>query len=338
MRAAIVSPDPSATALRIARLPRPRPQPRWAVVRLRAAALNQLDRMMLQDRASLGRESVLGSDGAGVVHAIGRDVTTVAPGDEVVISPSLFWGDDPTHPGPDYEILGSPTDGTHAEYVVVPAANLAPKPTRLSWEEAAALPTAGVTAWRALVTRGGLTRGETVVVGAAGSGVGTFAVQIAKALGARVIAVTSEPRADMVRKLGADVVVLRTGDDLGSALADAARSADVALDPTGALWQPLAEALRPAGRLVVVGKAATDVGTLRVQILYWKQLDLRGSSMGSPADFAAFMDHVRGATWSPHVDSVFPLAQVADAYERLNAPARVGKVVLSPITPDQTQW
>ena len=337
MRAAIVSPDLSEPALRLARLPQPRPQAGWVRVRLHAAALNQLDHMMVQDRASLGRPSVLGSDGAGVVNAVGQGVTSVAPGDEVVISPSLFWGDDATHPGPDYEILGAPTDGTHAEFVVVPAANVAPKPGRLSWEQAAALPMAGMTAWRALVTRGRLSRGETVVVGAAASGVGTFAVQIAKALGARVIAVTSKPRADAVRELGADDVVLRTRGDFGSALADAAQGADVALDPSGALWQPLADALRPAGRLVVVGKAGADIGVLRVQSLYWKQLDVLGSSMGSPADFTAYLDHVSTATWSPRVDSVYPLERVADAYERLNAPTRVGKVVLDTRTVSATR-
>jgi NADPH:quinone reductase-like Zn-dependent oxidoreductase len=239
---------------------------------------------------------------------------------------SLVAGLAPSGP---VEILGSPTDGTHAELVMVPAENVVPKPERLSWAQAAALPMAGVTAWRALVSRGGLVSGETVIVGAASSGVGTCAIQIAKELGARVVAVTSANRADALRSLGADAVVLRTESGLSAALAQVAGNADLALDPTGALWQPFADALRPGGRLVAVGKMAADQAAIRVQSVYWKQLDIRGSSMGSPRDFDALMRHVATSAWSPVIDSAFPLERINDAYSRLDSPDRVGKVIIA---------
>lgn len=331
MKAAVVGTDPAASPLDVRDVPEPQPSGDLVVVRLMRAALNRLDAMMLENRTDEASGTIFGSDGAGIVTALGPDAETdIAIGDEVVISPSLYWGTDERIPGPYYEILGSPTHGTHAQYVAVPAANVHPKPAHLSWEQAAALPMAGVTAWRALITRGRLARGEIVVIGAASSGVGTLGIQIAAANGAQVVAITSSPeKAQEALTLGAASVVDRTSttfaDDLWRATDGRAH---VALDPTGALWQTFADVLRPGGRLVVVGKMATPVGELRVQSVYWKQLDVVGSSMGSPTDFAALLDHMNAHEWAPIVDSVYPLAQITDAYDRLDAPDRVGKVVL----------
>lgn len=330
MRAVVVSNEPAAAPLSVVDVPIPEPRPGWVRVRLYRAALNRLDAMTLDGRVELGRPSILGSDGAGVVDAVGGGVAGVDVGAEVVLSPSLWWGPDPQAPAAGYEILGSPTDGTHAEHVVVPAENVHPKPARLSMGEAAALPTAGLTAWRALVTRGRLTGGETVVVGAASSGVGTMAIQIAKGLGAQVVAITSSAdRTDGVRRLGADHVVLRTEPDFADRLTAAtAGRADLALDPTGALWQPLLQALRPGGRLVAVGRMAVEVAQARVQTVYWKQVDILGSSMGSPDDFRALLSHLEASTWRPAIDSTYPLDAIHDAYARLDHPERTGKVLL----------
>lgn len=330
MRAAVVSNDPTRTALSVADWPDPTARHGWALVRLKRAALNRLDAMMLQDRAELPGPSIFGSDGAGVVAGVGVGVRRLQLDDEVLISPSLRWGAQQEAPGEHYEILGSPTHGTHAEMVVVPVENLAPKPSRLTWDEAAALPLSGVTAWRALVTRGRLSPGETVIVAAASSGVGTSAIQIAAAIGARVVAISSsEEKLELARSIGAVATVLRNGADFARNLAAATPGGvDLALDPTGALWQPLLQAVRPGGRLVAVGKMASESATVRVQTVYWKQVDILGSSMGSPLDFAAFLEHVQKSSWTPVIDSVVPLEQIHAAYERLDAPDRVGKVVL----------
>ena len=329
MRAAVVSNDPQSAPLGLADVPTPEPRQGWVRVRLHRAALNRLDAMMIGRRGDLERPAIFGSDGAGVVDAVGSGVVDVEVGAAVVLSPSLWWGSDPQAPGPDYEILGSPTDGTHAEHVVVPAENVHPMPSRLSMSEAAALPMAGLTAWRALVTRGRLTAGETVVIGAASSGVGTMAVQIAKGLGAHVVAITSADKADSVRRLGADHVLRRTEDGFADRLAAATGGrADVALDPTGALWQPLLQALRPGGRLVAVGQMAAEVAAPRVQTVYWKQVDILGSSMGSPSDFAGLLAHLEVSDWAPAIDSTYPLHAIDDAYARLDHPDRTGKVLL----------
>jgi zinc-binding alcohol dehydrogenase/oxidoreductase len=330
MRAAVVSNDPGSTPLRVADIPIPEPRPGWVRVRLHRAALNRLDAMMVSQRLDLERPSILGSDGAGIVDAVGGGVVGAEVGAEVVLGPSLWWGPDPRAPGADYEILGSPTDGTHAEHVVVPAENVHPKPSRLTMAEAAALPMAGLTAWRGLVTRGRLSGGEKVVVGAASSGVGTMAVQIAKALGAHVVAITSAAdKADTIRQLGADQVLLRTEPDFVDQLTAATGGlADLALDPTGALWQPMLQALRPGGRLVAVGRMVAEVAQPRVQTVYWKQVDILGSSMGSPADLRRLLAHVETSGWAPAVDSTYPLQAIRDAYARLDHPARTGKVLL----------
>ena len=334
MRAAVVGTEPQEPPVRVMDVPRPRASGDWVVVRLERASLNRLDAMMLEQRTSEAPGAILGSDGAGVVHELGPDVPASrgwAAGDHVIVSPSLHWGLDERFPSPEYEILGSPTHGTHAEYVAVPAANLHAKPQHLTWEEAASLPMAGLTAWRALVTRGRLAEGETVLVGAASSGVGTAAIQIAAAAGARVVAVTaSGAKAAEALQLGAAATVDRTAADVADQLraATGGGHADLALDPTGTLWGPFVANLRSAGRLVVVGKMAAAVATLDVQSVYWKQVDVLGSSMGSPRDFDALLAQVRARRWAPRVDSVFPLREIGAAYARLDAAERVGKVVL----------
>lgn len=333
MRAAVIGTLQDEAPVSIREVPQPRTSGDWAVVRLKRASLNRLDAMMLEGRTSEAPGTIFGSDGAGVIHELGPDVPASsgwAVGDEVIISPSLNWGPDERFPADAYEILGSPTHGTHAEYVAVPAINLHAKPSHLSWEEAASLPMSGLTAWRALVTRGRLVKGETVVIGAASSGVGTAAIQIAAAAGARVVAVTaSAAKAQEAIDLGAAAVADRTAADFADQLAEATGGgADLALDPTGKMWGFFADALRPAGRLVVVGKMASPVATLHVQTVYWKQIDVLGSSMGTPQDFEALLVQVAASGWAPRVDSVYDLSDITAAYDRLDAPDRIGKVVL----------
>jgi zinc-binding alcohol dehydrogenase/oxidoreductase len=337
VKAAVVNPESSPVPVEVREVADPLPEAEYVVVRLERAALNRMDAMALADATKEPPGAILGSDGAGTVAAVGPQVQSAfAVGDEVIISPSINWGPDERAPGPDYEFVGSPR-GTHAELVAVPAVNLYPKPAHLTWEAASALPLAGVTAWRALMTRGRLRTGETVVIGAASSGVGALGIQMAAATGAHVVALTSGPdKAEALLELGATSVVDRTSSSfLNDLRRDTGGTADLALDPTGALWQTFADILRPGGRLVVVGLMVAPVAELDVRSVYWKQLDVLGSSMGSADDFAALVDHVDEHHWAPKVDSVFPLERVADAYERLDAPQRVGKVVLDVSTASQ---
>ena len=330
MRAAIVTPHLADPPVSVADWPDPTVPTGWVLVRVIRAALNRNDALWLEARDELPRPSVIGSDAAGVVAAVGDEVHGVSVGDEVIVLPSLWWGDREDAPGTGFQVLGFPTQGTHAELVAVPAENVSARPSRLSWEQAAALPLAAVTAWRALVTRGGLRSGETVVVTAASSGVGTYLVQIAAALGAHVVAVTSSAaKLETATRLGAADGVLR-GPRLDEELRRVVGAdADLVVDSTGAEWPVLVGALRRGGRLVSLGRTAAAQATVDVNDLFWRQISLLGTSMGSPRDFAALLEHVDQSTWVPMVEETLPLEDIRTAYERLDDPARVGKVVLA---------
>jgi zinc-binding alcohol dehydrogenase/oxidoreductase len=305
--------------LRHETVPDPVPGPGEVIVELRAAALNRRDLLVCGGTYPFPLPLTPGSDGAGVR----RDT-----GEEVVIYPSLDWGDREEAFGPEHQILGGPRDGTYAELVAVPAANVFPKPARLSWDEAAALPLAGLTAYRALFSRGRLRAGETVLVLGAGSGVSTFAVQLAAQAGARVLVTSSsDEKIERSRELGAtDGVNYAT--QLWVAWVQEHGGVDVVIDSVGSTWPQSLECLRPGGRVVVFGATGGTEATLAVRPFYFGQLSLLGTMMGSPADFAGLLDAVDRGDWSPVVDSVVPLAEAGAALERMSAGDHFGKLVL----------
>ena len=328
MRAVVVDPDPAAPPVRVAEdWALPEPGPGEVRVRLRRAGLNRRDAMNVAGRARFPSPAIIGSDGTGVVDLLGDGVTGWSHGDEVVLSPSIDWGDDVRVQAAGYEILGDERPGTQAQYVVVPAGNLFAKPPSLSWDEAAALPMAGLTAWRAVVTRGEVRAGQRVLVTGASGGVATFAVQIAVALGARVFVTTSSR--DKLRRavdIGAEAGVVR-GEDRLEELASAVGGFHTVIDSAGADWPALVESLLPGGVLVNVGRTAAEIGEVPVRLLFWRQLDVRGSSMGSGEEFGALLGHMGSVSWRPAIDRVFPLADAAAAYRRLDE-AHFGNILL----------
>ena len=307
-------------------VPDPEPREGEARVDLAAAALNRRDYWIRVGRR-VELPVILGSDGAGVVSAVGRGVESVSVGDEVVINPSLAWGDDEEASGPDFRILGVPDQGTYAERIVVRAEQLRPRPPGYSWAEAAALPLAGLTAWRVLVTHARAEPGRTILVPGAGGGVATFLVQIATALGARVVVTAgSEEKLERARALGAVDGVLYTDERW----AEEVGSVDAVADSVGApVWEGAFRALRPSGVLVNFGDTARDEAAVPLSTLYFKYLRIQGTTMGSPREFDALLAHAAEAAWRPVVDSVFPLAEAARAHERLESRERFGKVVLA---------
>ena len=327
--ARLVAPgDPPAFALED--VPDPVPGPGEVTVRLEAAALNRRD-WWIWRKAGTRVPAILGSDGAGRIAAVGQGVTGLAPGDEVVIDCGLAWGPSEDAAGEDFAILGYPTDGTFAELVRVPAINVAPRPARLTWHEAAALNLAGLTAWRCAVTCAGAAPGRSVLVHGAGSGVATFAIQIAAALGARVFVTTSsEAKLEHARSLGAEAGVLYSDEDWPARLrALAGGGLDAAIDSYGGpALAPLLEALRPGGTLVNFGDTGGDDATIPVAAIYWHWRTLRGTTLGSPREYRALLAHVETAAWRPEIDRVYPLEQIAEAAARLSASDRFGKVVL----------
>ncbi len=303
------------------RVPDPEPGAGEALVELRASSLNWHDVLVRRGRG-LPLPRVLGMDGAGVR----RDT-----GEEVVILPGLNWGGDRSAPGPEFEFLGDRRDGTYAELVAVPAENLFPKPAQLSWAEAAALPTAGVTAYRALFTRARLQEGETVLVVGAGSGVSTFAVMLSAAAGVRVLVTSSRPeKIERARELGASGGALYTEPEWSGEVRElSGGGVDVVVDGSGAALPETLACLRPGGRLAIFGASGASRAELDVPGLYFGQHSILGTTLGDATDFAGLLRMVGESGWRPVVDRVMPLAEAAAAHRFLEGRGHFGKVVLS---------
>ena len=312
-------------------VPDPEPGPGEAVVALRAAALNHRDAWIRKGQyAGISLPVILGSDGAGSVTAVGDGVDRAWLGRHVVVNPSLGWGDDARAQGPAYRILGLPDNGTYAELVRVPAENLFAKPEALSWEAAAAVPLAGLTAYRALVTRARAAHGETVLVTGIGGGVATFALLIARHLGARVI-VTSGSDAKVARavQLGAAGGVNYTREGWAKrAKALCEGGPDVVVDSAGCdVFPDLLDIIKPGGRLVTFGATTGSPSAIEIRRIFWKQISILGSTMGTPAEFAEMLAMFDGGP-APVVDRVFPLSAAADAHRRMDQADQFGKIVL----------
>ncbi len=299
------------------------------LVRVRAAALNHRDVFITQGLYPNIRLPVtLGSDGAGEIAALGSVFTGLEAGDEVVIDPMLGWGDDAhVWDAAHASILGMPRDGTFAQYVVVPAENVYPKPAHLSIEEAAAIPLAGLTAYRAVVTRGALQPGETVLIIGVGGGVQTFVLLFAKQIGARVIVTSSsDAKLERATTLGASVAInYKATPDWHKALRS--ERIDLVVDSSGGdTLRKALDAIRPGGRIVVYG-GTTGEASIRLFPLFWKHVSVLGTSMGSPQDFAGMLEFF-GDGLRPVVDRVFALEDAVGGFEHLAAANQFGKVVL----------
>jgi NADPH:quinone reductase-like Zn-dependent oxidoreductase len=310
----------------------PEPGPGEVVVSLKAAALNRRDVFVRKGVAKVPLPLTLGSDGAGIVHKVGAGVSGVAVGDEVIILPSLAWGPDQRAPGAGFRILGGPDQGTYAEQIVIPAENVYPKPGRLSWHEAAALPLAGLTAWRSLMTRARVVPGETVLIIGIGGGVATFALNLAKAAGCRVVVTSSsDDKLAAAKELGADVGVnyKDAGDEWPAAVKEAnGGGVDVVIDSVGSTWGGSIDACAPGGRVVVFGGTRAAMVDPQVRPVTLGQVALLGTTMGSPAEFRQLLAAVDNQTWTPVIDSVRPLGDAAAAHEREENGLHFGKLVL----------
>jgi NADPH:quinone reductase-like Zn-dependent oxidoreductase len=294
--------------------------PGEVVVELKAAAVNRRD-LLVRNPPGPAYQFPLpvipGSDGAGVR----RDT-----GEEVVIYPGLAWGEREDAGGPDWRILGGPDNGTYAELVKVPEENVFQKPARFSWEEAAAFPLVGLTAWRALFAVGRLRGDETVLVLGAGSGVSTIAVSLASHLGARVLVTSSSlEKIERAKELGAAGGVLYTEEGWPEAVGPV----DLVLDSVGTTWRDSLRALRKGGRLVVFGGTGGPEVMLDVRAVYLSWQSILGTTMGSARDFAALLRMVEGGSWRPVIDSVRPLAEAEAAHDRMKSGEHFGKLVLA---------
>jgi len=326
--------------LKLEEVETPAPRPDEALVRVRAAGVNHLDTWVR--RGVPGHKFPLpmipGCDGAGIVEAAGAAVTHVKPGDAVVISPGVscgvcracLAGDDNLCRW--YGIIGETRNGTCAEFVVVPGRNLLPKPESLSFEDAASIPLVFLTAWHMLVVRARVRAGEWVLVRAAGSGVGTAAVQIAKMHEAMVIAeARSQEKAESALGLGADAAVDSSAEDVLETVRrlTGKRGVDVVIEHVGeATWESSVRALARGGRLVTCGATSGAAAAIDLRVLFFKNLSLLGSTMGSKSELIDIFSHLAAGRLRPVVQAVLPLDQVAEAHRMLAERRVVGKLVL----------
>jgi NADPH:quinone reductase-like Zn-dependent oxidoreductase len=327
VRAVRIHEDGGPEVLRYEDVPDPVAGRGDVLIELRAASLNRLDLWVRRGLPSVPKPRILGADGSGIVRALGEGVSGFAPGDRVVINPGLDHGDGRI------TVIGEHTDGTHCELIAVPAANVYPIVDGLSFEEAAAFPLVFETAYRMLVTRAGLREGEWVLIWGIGGGLATAALAVAKALGARVI-VTSSSAEKLARardELGADAGVEHGGDDVRARVEEVVgrSGVDVVVEHVGeATWATSLAVLRPGGRVVVCGATTGPNPPAQLHRIWWKQLTVYGSTMGTKEDFEGAYELVASGRARPVIDSVFPLSEVRAAHERLESGQQFGKVVL----------
>ena len=340
MRAAIFHENGGPEVVRVEDVPRPVPQPGEVLVEVRAAALNHLD---LWVRRGMPIETTMphigGSDVAGVIVEVGDGVDEARAGERVVVNPGLWCGRcEWCRRGEEslcvsFRILGEHTDGGFCEYVAVRADQAYALPDDLPFEDAAALPIAYQTAWRALV-RAGLRPGESVLVIGASGGTALAAAQIAKMMDARVFAVTrGAENAERLRALGVDTVYDRAEEDFSAAVFrdTGKRGVDVVVENVGApTWTGSVRALARGGRLVTYGATAGPKVELDLRLVFWKQLSFIGTTMASRAEFEAMLRAVFSGRLRPVVDSVLPLDHAREAHEKLEDGGQFGKIVLVP--------
>ncbi|HEX9206111.1 MAG TPA: zinc-binding dehydrogenase [Candidatus Deferrimicrobiaceae bacterium] len=321
-------------------LPDPVPGPGKVRIRVRAGSLNHLDIFVRNGIPGIpvALPHVMGSDGAGVVESVGPGVTRVKPGDEVVLNPGVNCGDcEFCRMGEHslcttFHLLGEHVAGTFAEYVVAPAINAWPRPAALSWEESAAFPLTFLTAWRMLVSKARVRPGESLLVIGVGGGVAVAALQIAKLLGLTVFVTSgSGEKLARAKELGADAGIDHSATDFAREVRKLTgkRGVDVVLDSVGkATWRQSIAAAAKGGRLLTCGATTgtdpqTDLGRI-----FWNQLTVYGSTMGTHAEFAEMLRIFRDGKVKPVVDAVFPLEKARDAEQRLEEKRQFGKIVI----------
>ena len=317
MKAIRIHEDGGPEVLRYEDAPDPVAGPGEVLISLRAASLNHLDLWVRKGLPSVPKPRILGADGAGV---------RVDTGERVVINPGLEHG-------AVISVIGEHTDGTHAELIAVPEGNVFPLDDGIDFETAAAFPLVFETAYRMLKTRAGLVEGEWVLVWGIGGGVATAALTIAKALGARVLVTSSsEEKLERAREFGADAVVNHATGDVAAAAKEVTGGAgiDVVVEHVGeATWKTSLAVAAPGGRIAVCGATSGPNPPAQLHRVWWKQLTIVGSTMGTRADFEAAYELVRSGCAKPVIDRVYPLEAIREAHERLEAGEQLGKIVLA---------
>lgn len=319
--------------LQLEEVPVPELGPEEALVEIRAAGINKRDWWIWQGQyAGLKFPIILGSDGSGIVKAVGSSLPKDWQGQEVIIYPAAGWGDKEAYQNRDFKILGLPADGCFAEYVKVEGKMLYPKPAYLDFTQAAAFPVAGLTAYRALFVRGGWQPGEKVLLSGIGGGAATFALQYAVAAGAEVwVTSSSEQKIQKAMSLGAKGGINYKSEGWAEQLLAEAGSFDIIIDSAlGDGFEALVSLAGYGGRIVFFGGTAGNIPALNGRPVFWKQISILGTTMGSPRDFEKMLSFIRQHRITPVLEETFPLEQAQQAMERMNQGGnKFGKMVLT---------
>lgn len=310
---------------------KPTLQPGEALVKIKAAALNRRDYWITVGKyAGIKYPTILGSDGAGIVAEVGSDNDNHWLNKDVIIDPASGWGNDPDFQSADFKILGLPVDGTFAEYVKVSVENLHPKPIHLDWEQAAAIPLAALTTYRALFTKGKAKKGDKVLITGVGGGTGAFALQLAVAAGCQVFVTSgSGDKLERARHLGAAAGVNYKAQDWAEQLVQLAGGFDVIIDSAlGDGFAKLLDLCNPGGRIVIFGGTAGNIPELNGRKIFWRQIQILGTMMGNQDDFKGMLEMVNKHKIVPVIDEIFPLSEANAAINKMENSSQFGKIVL----------
>ena len=318
--------------------PTPKPQQGEALVRVKACALNRLDIRLREDvdnARNIPLPHIPGSDVAGIIEEINGE-SSLKIGQEVVLNPSIPCGTCPRcKKGESCElvkIFGVKNQGGYAEYINAPITQLYQKPKNISFVEAAAFPLTFLTAWHMLVGRANLRKGETVFIWGASGGLGSSAIEIAKYIGAKIIAVAkSESDAQRIKEIGADEVVIYPKGNIENEVKKmtSGLGVDVVFESVGEkTWNTTLSILRFSGRVVIAGTTSGDIGTQDLSDIYVRQLSIFGARMGTKEEFEKVLGLVSAGKLKPIVDKIFPLKEAAEAQRRMVQGNRIGKIIL----------
>lgn len=331
MKAVILRDLGGPRQLRYEELHTPEPKSGEVLVRLKYAAINRRDLWITHGLyPGLKLPSILGADGAGEVVALGDGVQDIPLGGSVIINPALNWGEHLAYYGPGFSVLGMPTDGTYAQYVTVPSQNVYVKPVYLSWKEASALPLAGLTAYRAMITRGCVQKGETVLIPGIGGGVALFALQLAVLKGANVFVTSgSEDKLEKAKMLGAKGGVNYRSEHWAKNLKNVMGEADLIIDGVGGpTFHQLLYLAKSAGRIVIFGATSGLIPELVPAKMFFKQLDIKGTTMGSPQEFGQMLRLFEEHHIRPVLSRTYSLEEAAEALFDLERNQNFGKITL----------
>jgi zinc-binding alcohol dehydrogenase/oxidoreductase len=309
-----------------------RPVKDQVLIRLHNAALNHRDLWTLREQNLSSADGIiLGSDGCGVVEDVGEDADTLLIGSEVIINPSLDWGNNPMVQGNSFRILGYPDNGTFSDYVAISKKYAFEKPDHLNFAESSAVPLSGLTAYRALFSKARLRAKEKVLITGIGGGAALWVLQFALSYQARVYVTSgSDEKIAKAKAMGA-IAGFNYKDPQWQekALRESGGGFDIIIDSAGGdEFSKLIDLALPGGRIVNFGRTAGNISNIATRLLYWKQLSIHGTTMGTRDEFLSMLDFVESRKLRPVIDQVYPLENIEDAIKRMEQGDQFGKIIL----------